>query len=711
MEFRGYVTSVVFRPDKGDNCILKLHVGDRGYVVAGPLNQPEEGDTVTVIGKLDYGKSGKGGQMVRGTALMREVPQTELENRAFLLSLPSLNKSTIDDMIRQHSGRAVMELMEGRCDIPETQAIFLAKKATDRLDDALVRQELMRTFDLKPALAGRIANALPGRNNLARLQANPYIMAEPGLGDFRLLDAAALRTGLSLDDPRRLVAATKHVLKQAGNFGDTCLPLTDVVRELGKLGIPATIAKVEQALTAVPDVALPERMGAMLSHPQLWKAEQDIAKYLGTLAAGKGKVGRPPVRGDLTDEQLAAVTAAFQPVSVLTGGPGCGKTYTVKAITAALGNVTLCAPTGKAAKRLTESTGEPACTLHALMRKQRQEDAVPVETLLIDESSMVSVDLLASVLEVAKPKRIIFVGDANQLPAVGPGRILGDLIDAGRLLVTRLTKIQRQEADSQIVANAQNIVQGKPLEFPAGSNDFFISHGTPEKQLELLRKALLERIPKLTKRDGTPFDPLWDVQVMAPQHKGTTGVTNLNNALREILNPAEGQAEVKYATAHGVTLFREGDKVLVSKNLYNKGVMNGEVGHVTAVGTNPATVEVEFEGIGENEEDKVVTFAEEELVNLQPGFACTIHKSQGGEAPMVIGFFNSETPPVMRARNLFYTAVTRARERVWLLADDHVINECIRNNRPSERRTLLTPMLHQAIPAPKLTSPAQGMDI
>jgi exodeoxyribonuclease V alpha subunit len=300
---------------------------------------------------------------------------------------------------------------------------------------------------------------------------------------------------------------------------------------------------------------------------------------------------------------------------------------------------------------------------------------------------MVSIELMDQVMRVLQPKRLILVGDVDQLPAVGPGRVLGDILDTKLVPSVCLTKVQRQAEHSQIVVNAQAIRSGQSMAVNPEKKDFFINRGTRSMHLDLLKRALVERVPKLTKADGTPVDPVWDVMVVAPQHKGVTGVTNLNNEIRDLVNPLKGQGEIK--TIAG-TIFREGDKIIVNKNLISKGVVNGEVGRITHV--EPGMVQAEFENSKTGEPVKV-RFDREELNFIQPGYACTVHKSQGSESPVLIAVFNEETPQVMRVRNLLYTAITRGSKLVWVLGDDRVLNQCIENNHPAERKTQLGRMM------------------
>ncbi len=395
-------------------------------------------------------------------------------------------------------------------------------------------------------------------------------------------------------------------------------------------------------------------------------------------------------------QEEAVKLALREKVIVITGGPGTGKTTLVRAILAIYermgARVSLAAPTGRAAKRLSETTGHPAATIHRLLEfsprmggfQRNEQKPLPADLVIVDETSMMDI-VIANHLLKAVPSQavLVLVGDADQLPSVGPGKVLGDIIESGRFPVIRLTEIFRQASQSRIITNAHLIRQGAFPDLRADSSQkqdfYFISREDPQEAVNTIVQLCTERIPR---RFG--LDPMEDVQVLSPMHRGEVGSQNLNLALQNALNP------------RGITLesagrtFRVNDKVMQIKNNYDKDVFNGDIGRIRRIDHEDGQIRVEFDG-------RSVKYDFSELEELVHAYAISIHKSQGSEYPAVV-FPLLTQHFMMLQRNLLYTAVTRARKLVVIVGSKKALAIAVKNNRIQSRFTLLrerlSPQVH-----------------
>jgi exodeoxyribonuclease V alpha subunit len=539
---------------------------------------------------------------------------------------------------------------------------------------------------------------------------NPYQLALDihGLG-FLTADRLAGRLNLDPLTPARLAAGLLHLLDTMAGEGHVYVPeavLLDRTEELLKVPRPPLVGTLED-LARAGRVVLPELpAGRAVYKKPAWLAETGVAQSLGRLLTAGGS--RPPLhlqdlinqvqqqRGlILAPEQAKAVAAALtDKVLVITGGPGTGKTTIVSCILdlyQGLGaRVLLMAPTGRAAKRLSETTGMTATTIHRALEFSPQTggfrrgpaEPLKAEVVVVDETSMVDTYLMYHLLRaVPAAARLILVGDAHQLPAVGPGNILKDLIDSQVIKVVRLTQIYRQAKASLIVVNAHRINQGDypvlPKEF--GKDDFvFLELDDPEALKVRLLDLVAEELPR---RYG--LDPLRDLQVITPMHRGPVGIQTLNAELQQRLNPESNR------WSWGGRVYRRGDKVMQLRNNYYKEVFNGDIGQVCGFLGPTDQLQVDFDG-------RVVTYDPGEREDLTLAYAVTVHKAQGSEFPAVALVLTTHHY-MMLQRNLLYTALTRGRRLVVILGSKRALGMAIRNDRPIRRYTHLAARLRETL--------------
>ncbi len=551
-----------------------------------------------------------------------------------------------------------------------------------------------------------------GDEAIHKVQENPYRLARDiwGIG-FLTADKIARDLGLPEDSPHRMAAGVIYALNEATNDGHVFLPRPELVRLAGELlrlegvadGIEAAIDRLhaaeEIAIDTAPDAAGQDREAVYL--PGLYHAEVGVARRLRQMLdapdsrlADLGSVHWGPFLAALgaespialTEQQRGAVRQALSSkVTILTGGPGTGKTFTMKTVIAALQRTghsfLLCSPTGRAAKRLSEATGQPAQTIHRLLGyspaegfARNEENPLDADMIIVDEASMIDLSLFYHLLKAIAPEtHLLLVGDADQLPSVGAGDVLRDLIRSGTIPVTRLETIFRQEGGSLIIRNAHRINHGEqPDTRNEGEDFFFFGAEDPESAAALVVDIVRNRLPE---RFG--FDPLEDVQVLAPMHRGVVGVAALNQALQEALNPRGRPAE-RWIMGR---LFRVGDKVMQVRNNYDKEVFNGDIGRVQAIDFDEQSLIVRME-------DRLVTYDWSECDELVHAYAISVHKSQGSEYPVVVMPILTQHY-MMLQRNLLYTAVTRARRMVVLVGTRKAIAIAVRNDKIAQRYSAL----------------------
>lgn len=546
---------------------------------------------------------------------------------------------------------------------------------------------------------------------LATLREHPYRLAREvrGIG-FITADKIARALGVDLESDERIDAGVLHALEQSEQDGHCALPLPVLVHAGERLLElpPDRIEARAGALIAAGALILddPGAAAPLCYPPRFLEAEQIVAEVLTDLALGSEQ-GRarwraiaPPV--GLSPGQLAAIDAIRDAgLVVLTGGPGTGKSTVTRAIIdTALANeakVLLAAPTGRAAKRLAEATGQPARTIHRLLELQggtgeffhNAQNPLPEALVVIDEASMLDLPLAAALLLSLTPQhRLLLVGDADQLPSVGPGNVLRDILAAADrpdspIPVVRLTQIFRQAEGSSIVTSAHAILHGRvPQADRAEGGQFYVVHAREAERVhELVLRAVTERIPR-----AYGLDPRRDVQVLCPMHKGRAGTEALSAALQEHFTRGAAELSLPGRTARR---FRLGDRVMQTKNDHERNVFNGDVGLVTGLDEGKQTLVVEFEGVP-------VAYDLKQAAALQLAYAVTIHKSQGSEFPAVVVPLLSEHHVMLR-RNLLYTAVTRARQLCVLIGDPRAITQAVHRSDAARRFTGLQTRLQAAL--------------
>ena len=528
---------------------------------------------------------------------------------------------------------------------------------------------------------------------------NPYRLAQDirGIG-FKTADKIAQELGVDPLSPFRAEAALEHTLSELADEGHVFAPASELVAACVKeIDLPEEL--LVEAISSLQASGRIVRDGDAIYLHGLYLAERAVADSLKVLLANPSEhrlldvdqavaAARSQIGFSLTDTQERAVGLAVTgKVAVVTGGPGTGKTTILKVVLSIMEaqgmRVVLAAPTGRAAKRLYEATGREAKTLHRLLDfrpgdgrfRRDQDNPLDADAVIVDETSMVDILLMYHLLK-AVPRRasLLLVGDVDQLPSVGPGNVLRDILDSGIVPSVFLADIFRQGERSQIIEQAHRINHGMmPRSFNDRSSDFYVATtDDPERAAELVVQICAERIPK---RFG--LNPLTDVQVLCPMNRGSIGASALNVRLQEALNPNKGPVVMRFGRT-----FRSGDRVLQTVNNYDKEVFNGDLGWVTGIRINEGEMTVVFD-------DGEVTYGFSELDELLPAYAISVHRSQGSEYPAVVIPVMTQHYPLLQ-RNLLYTAVSRGRKLVVLVGSQRAIAIAVRTQKTEARHTDLS---------------------
>ena len=689
----GELLGFTFKTEDGGFSVARIRTEERARIVAvGPIGHVTEGQHLVMTGRwVSHATHGK---QFKVKSVLVEDPRTTRGLARYLGSgaVAGLGKEfakRVVDTFGLDTLAVIEETPERLLEVPG-----IGKKRMERIRDHWAADQKNREvyatlhgYGIGRALAGRIVEKY-GDKAPTIINNQPYRLANDiaGVG-FKTADGIARDVGIDLDHPDRADAAALHLLQEGEGQGHCFLPQRELVARAGALDVRASNveAAIERLILAGRVVSHPSQiLGEQpLYSPALERAEQLVARKLRSLQAAHENApsASPPLlkrveaREQLElneDQRRAVLTALTGGVTVITGGPGTGKTTIVKLLIR-LAKVRkerwlLAAPTGRASRRLAEATGEDAKTIHRLLEYngrtgQFQRGATQVleaDGVLIDEASMVDIRLMSALLSaVPEGCRFVLVGDADQLPSVGPGRVLGDIMASGSIPVATLGEVYRQAADSGIVQNAHRINAGEaPVsgEHENGRPDFFEVH---RQEAVDAAQTLVEVVTRRLPAKG--FDPMKDVQVLTPMHNGVLGTEALNTALQSALNP-EGP-HIK----RGSRIFRRGDRIIQLRNDYDNEIFNGDVGTITSASSG--TLSVDFDGRG-------VVLKGEQLNDIELAYAISIHKSQGSEYPAVVVALH-RAHFVMLRRNLVYTAVTRAKRFCCLVGDRWAVRQAI----------------------------------
>lgn len=725
VELSGSVEDVIYK--NADNGYTVINLGcDEGLIaVVGNLGDVNEGERLSLRG--GWITSPKYGRQFKAAMCERSMPETESEISAYLGSgvIKGLGPAIAKKIVKQF-GTEALDIIDNDCmqltvikGITSDKALYISNEY-HKITGVNEVIKFLGEYNFGPAHAISVWSAFE-HDSIKQIKTNPYILCTSGIDiDFRSVDRMAADLGFDAENSDRVRAGIVYVLHENANAGHTCLP-TEKLREsvCDNLGIERR--QFESCLDDCEEkdwvvrITLGKREFVYL--PEYYLAETYIAKKLAFMlrtSAQYEKDYSDEIRGvefseniQYEDLQRAAISACLTgSVFILTGGPGTGKTTTlngvIKILKAQKKRILLCAPTGRAAKRMSDLTGEPARTIHRLLEvdftakgelkfKRNETNPLPADVVIADEMSMVDALLMCSLVRAIKPtSKFIMVGDSNQLPSVGAGNVLKDLIASHYIPSVELKEIFRQAAQSLIVTNAHRIVNGELPVLDDRQNDFFFMNKSLESDIaELVIQLAKQRLP-----DTYGFSPIDDIQVLCPTKMGMAGTKELNKQLQSALNPpSQNKAELKFFDV----IFRTGDKVMQTKNDYDvlwtknnekgSGIFNGDIGIIRSVDRFSQNVTIDFEG-------RVAIYTSEMLRRLEHAYAITIHKSQGSEYDAVIIPITAFTHNLLY-RNLLYTGVTRAKKMIIVIGTKELVKTMVDNNRKMLRYSLLRPLLEK----------------
>ncbi len=693
-----------------------------GIQLVGDLAQLVEGQEVNVTGrKIVHPKFGI---QIQVESIEVSAPTTLDGIQAYLCSdLVKGIGPAMAERLTQEFGQETLRIIEEE---PERLESIkgLGKKKRSELVEAIRTQRdvqevmvFLRSHGLGQNLAIRIVKRL-GKDAASRIQANPYRLAEDVFGvGFRTADQLAGKLGIAPDSPDRIQAGIQHQLTQASRDGHCFLPEPDLVAATAQLlncstdAIEAEFAPLVAAQKIIRErppgpPVLSDDLPAVIYPTTLHQAEKGTAQLIERLMdLDTGPLHDSPEKAVEwfekrsgfhmpAGQKKAIVTALQEAVTVITGGPGVGKTTIIRALVEVLEaeglEIRLAAPTGRAAKRLSESTGREASTIHRILEFQpgigrfTRDEKTPLtgDMLVVDEASMIDIQLAYNLLRAVRlGMKLVFVGDIDQLPAVGAGNVLGDLISSGRLGVTVLDEIFRQHKDSHIIRSAHSVLSGEePTSGPEGSDFFFIESKSSLHTRVIIREVVTQRLPK-----AFGLDPIEDIQVLCPMYRGEAGADAINLELQTLLNGNGASIERAGRT------FRIGDKVMQIRNDYDLDIFNGDTGRIRAIDETRSTLHVSFG-------DREIEYPFTDLDQLVPAYAISVHRSQGSEYPaVVIPLTNDHF--MMLKRNLLYTAITRGKRMVVLVGSTKALSMAVRNHQESMRHSGLADRLRASMRA------------
>ena len=714
----GVLERITFYNEENGFLIGKLKGQTKAAEIAvvGKAPKVQCGETLVLTGS--WTTHPKHGRQFSFTSLKSKLPASAYGIRKYLASglIHGIGKTYANKIVDHFGADTLRVISEESGRLREIEGIgkLRAKSIKEAWEEQKTVREVMmflQTYGVTDALCLRLVRKY-GNSAKTILETEPYriIREVKGIG-FKTADKIALNLGLASNGPARIDAGVLHTLQESEDEGHTHVERRELALNAANL-LEADATDVENRIDALMNEGeLVTSKPDWVQNPISARAEETLVRCLNNQSQATSSL--PPIQVEkaiiwaqekagfsFADQQAEAVRQALQSkISILTGGPGTGKTTILRALVSILRakktKILLAAPTGRAARRMAESCSHFAQTVHRLLKfdpsqggfTMNEQNPLTCDFVIMDEASMLDLRLAAALIRSIPPKaHLVLVGDADQLPSVGSGNVLKDLIECELFQVTRLAVTFRQAENSGIVGLAHGILAGKgrpppPVDSLSEINPqhdvHFIRAVTPEECVTAVTKLSKDILPR-----KFSIDPKNDLQILAPLHRGIGGIGNLNDQLRDALNP-NGATQVM-----GAMLFREGDKVIQTRNNYDKDVFNGDMGIIEAVDTLNGKVDIDFEG-------KKVSYQRMEITDLQPAYAISVHKSQGSEYPVVI-FPLLKQHFMMLQRNLVYTGLTRAKRKVVFVGDPAAYGMAIRNDKTLVRQTDLVRKLKES---------------
>lgn len=719
-KIEGSLEHIVYRNEENGYTVGKLlEVGHANITtVVGSMMGVQVGETLLCQGYWRNDK--KFGKQFVVEAFDVKIPSTTRGIELYLASGSVAGVgATFAKRIVDHFGEVTLEIFDiAPHRLLEIEGI--GKKKLERIQSAWAKQKdirqvmiFLQNYGVSPAYAQRIFKAY-GQQSIERVKENPYRLSTEidGIG-FKKSDAIAQKMGLDTNAPTRIASGIEFTLEQVARMGHSCYPVELLIKEAAML-LGVAFESVEMALNVLASEG--RVILKVLIHkgnaPEtfVWSKvnydyEKEIAEEVQRLQIFEDvfeetdlelAIEKSSKKHGITlavQQEAAVVKSIEDKLHIITGGPGTGKSTITKVVLdiclETTTSIILAAPTGRAAKRLSEITKREAKTIHSLLTfdfvsryfRKNKYDQLDCEVLIVDEASMIDAFLMSALLKAIPDKcKVILVGDVDQLPSVGAGNVLNDLIQSERVPVTRLTEIFRQAINSQIVINAHKINQGifPNMTTEKDSDFFFITERQPERLIQHVLGLIDKRLPK-----AYGLHKLRDIQLLCPMNKGKIGSVEFNRILQLNLNPKKKDEE----TGVGHRKFVEGDKVIQTRNNYDKGVYNGDIGYLKKIIEVDKMAIIDFEG-------KEVEYEFNELLELDLAYAVSVHKYQGSESPCIILPIH-ESYNRLLFRNLLYTGITRGKRLVILVGTKEAVSTAIRNNKAHKRYTGLVAMLQQ----------------
>lgn len=717
----GYVDHIIYRNADNGYTVLVMICDEEEVTCVGTFSDIAEGENIEAHG--NYNDHPTYGRQFAVKSFEEKAPKDEMAIERYLGSgaIKGVGIALAARIVRRFKSDTFRIIEEEPERLAEVKGIS-ERKAMEIADQVNAKRDLrqamifLQQYGISTTLAVKIYNTY-GQEIYGILKENPYRMADDvdGVG-FRTADEIASRVGIRTDSDFRIRSGIQYALLQASNEGHTYLPMPELTQRASNLLQiePEYIEKHYMNLAMDRKIIMRQAGNTtQIYASSFFYMEANTATMLKQLNANfnvpdieieeRLRQIEKQTKMDLDEHQVEAVKEAVRNgLLVITGGPGTGKTTTINTIIRYFElegmDIFLAAPTGRAAKRMSETTGFEARTIHRMLElnggmegnagfEKNEQNPLETDVIIIDEMSMVDISLMYALLKaIAAGTRLILVGDVNQLPSVGPGSVLKDIIDSNEFHTVKLTKIFRQASTSDIIVNAHKINRGEPVSLDNKSMDFFfLKRYEADKIINVTLQLIKQKLPKFVGASE------YDIQVLTPMRKGLLGVERLNGILQMYLNPADKRKREK---EHGGTIFREGDKVMQTKNNYQleweirskyglcidkgTGIFNGDMGIIEEINDFAETMMVSFD------EGRMVEYPYKLLDELELAYAVTIHKSQGSEYPAVVIPLLSG-PRMLMNRNLLYTAVTRAKKCVTIVGNDITFNQMIENNSQLKR--------------------------